>query len=172
VILDSGNRAGWTIHNPTLLRLLESRRGGRVFSEIGTQAGLLEGYALFTIRTKDEFERALGAAPTGRVARFPWLGSGFAFVRAEVEDAQALVLVETGAEDISLHRDFARPAAEVWSFSGLAHPVSGLIPDVVIGPHALAGRYVLSFDPFDNQIVLEGPSNALSRPYGQSNYPD
>lgn len=97
-----------------------------MFSEIGTQAGLLEGYALFTIRTKDEFERALGAAPTGRVARFPWLGSGFAFVRAEVEDAQALVLIETGAEDISLHRDFARPAAEVWSFSGLAHPVSGL----------------------------------------------
>ncbi len=250
VILDTGNRAGWTVHNPLLLGWLGSRRGGRVYSEIGIQAGFLEGSTVFTprlelggvsiiglaghyvpkprpdfydaglnpafignrvitldyverrliIRTKSEFERALGAAPNEKVERFPWLGSGYAFIRVEIQGVRALALIETGAEDISLNLDWARrlglhlkenerylstgetvrhhlapvrltlgryrferPAAEVWPLSGLAHPLSGLIPDVVIGPHAFAGRYVLSFDPFDHQIVLEEPPNAVSR---------
>lgn len=250
VLLDSGNRAGWTVHNPELLELLNSRRGGRILSEIGTHSGFLEGYSVFTprlelgdttivgltglyvpkphqdfydatlnpgfvgnrvvsldfnrgsliFRTKDEFERNLNASSSARLEKFPWLGFGHPFVRVDVEDSPALALIETGAEDISLRLDYARrlglplterksylatgetatyhltpvrlelgpfrferDAAEVWPFAGLSHPITGLIPDAVIGPRALDGRYVLSFDPFDNQIVLEESPKTVTR---------
>jgi tetratricopeptide (TPR) repeat protein len=251
VLLDSGNRAGWTVHNPELLELLNSRRGGRIFSGIGTHPVFLEGYSVFTprlelgettiiglaalyvpkphpdfydanlnpvftgnrvvsldydrrilvFRTKDEFEKDLDASSPARLKRFPWLGFGHPFVRVDVEDSPALALIETGAEDISLRLDYARrlglplterqrylatgemttyhltpvrldlgpfrfdrDAAEVWPFAGLAQPITGLIPDVIIGPRALDGGYVLSFDSFDNQIVLEERPKNASRP--------
>lgn len=67
---------------------------------------------------------------------------------------------------------FERAAAEVWPFAGLAHPTTGLIADAVIGPRALDGGYVLSFDLFDNQIVLEErPKNASRPPSGRAQQP-
>jgi len=67
---------------------------------------------------------------------------------------------------------FERAAAEVWPFAGLAHPTTGLIADAVIGPRALDGGYVLSFDPFANRIVLEeSPKNVTLRPSGRAQQP-
>ena len=49
---------------------------------------------------------------------------------------------------------FERQAAEVWPLDRFYDRISGVSPDVVIGPGALAGGFSVSFDPFDQQIVL------------------
>jgi hypothetical protein len=242
VLLDTGNLAGWTIHNPELLDILRSLRGGRILLEIGTHPSLLEGYSVFTekldfknlnvagliglyvpkphrdfcdatlnpcfirnrvvtldfagrrliLRTKDEFEQDLKAQPQGKASRHPWQGSGCVFLPVSCGGEEALALIETGADDVSVRLDFARQhgfpllaktrflasgekisyhetrrsltlgpfvfereAAEVWPFSRLSDPISGLAPDVVIGPRALAAGFALSLDPFSNQVILE-----------------
>jgi len=242
VLLDTGNRAGWTIHHPGLLRYLKSQQGGRIFSEIGTQAGLLEGSSIFTKKLESEalsltgltglyvpkpqpdfydanlnpsfirnrvvsldyVERQLRLSPPGISGlnlavttmedggRIPWFGHRHVYVPVKVGGQEGLALIETGAKDISLRLEFARKlgwpltartrylangeavsyhetplrvtlgpfiferdAAEVWTFQQLMDPLSGLIPDVVIGPEALAGSFILTFDPFENLVLLE-----------------
>jgi len=49
---------------------------------------------------------------------------------------------------------FERQAAEVWPLNRFYNRISGVSPDVVIGPGALAGEFSVSFDPFDQQIIL------------------
>ncbi len=49
---------------------------------------------------------------------------------------------------------FGRQAAEVWPLNRFYDRISGVSPDVVIGPGALAGEFSVSFDPFDQQIIL------------------
>jgi tetratricopeptide (TPR) repeat protein len=49
---------------------------------------------------------------------------------------------------------FERQAAEVWPLNRFYNRISGVSPDVVIGPGALAGEFSVSFDPFDNQIIF------------------
>jgi hypothetical protein len=49
---------------------------------------------------------------------------------------------------------FERQAAEVWPLNRFYNRISGVSPDVVIGPRALAGEFSISFDPFDNQIIF------------------
>jgi len=241
-LLDTGNSAGWTIHHPGLLGQLKSQRGGRIFSEIGTHPGLLEGFLILTkkleyealrltglpglyvpkpqpefydanlnpsfvrnrVVTLDYVERQLRlslpgvsrpnlaqktAAGTGET---PWFGYRRVYVPVKVGGMEGLALIETGAKDISLRLEFARrlgwplaartkylasgeavsyhvtplevtlgrfifkrDAAEVWPFQQLMDPLSGLIPDVVIGPEALAGSFILTFDPFENLVLLE-----------------
>jgi len=242
VLLDTGNRAGWTIHHPGLLRQLRSQRGGRIFSEIGTHAGLLEGSSIFTkkleyealsltgltglyvpkpqpgfydanlnpsfiqnrVVTLDYVERQLRLSPPGTsgpnldvttaedAAKIRWFGHRLVYVPVKVGSKEGLALIETGAKDISLRLEFARKlgwplaartryltsgeavsyhvtplrvtlgpfiferdAAEVWPFQQLMDPLSGLMPDVVIGPEALAGSFILTLDPFENLVHLE-----------------
>jgi tetratricopeptide (TPR) repeat protein len=50
---------------------------------------------------------------------------------------------------------FTREAADVWPFSRFYNHLTGLSADVVIGPEAFRGKYAVSFDPFDNRVVLE-----------------
>jgi tetratricopeptide (TPR) repeat protein len=242
VLLDTGNRAGWTIHSPELLRQLKCQRGGRIFSEIGTQPGLMEGSSIFTkkleyeglsltglpglyvpkpqpeffdanlnpsfirnrVVTLDYVARQLrlslpgisrpdlartAAEGTGKIS---WFGYRHVYVPVKVGGVDGLALIETGAKDISLRLEFARrlgwplaartrylasgetvsyhvtplrvtlgpfiferDAAEVWPFQQLMDPLSGLIPDVVIGPEALAGSFILTFDPFEDLVLLE-----------------
>ena len=242
LLLDTGNLSGWTIHNPELLDILRSQRGGRVLLEIGAQPGLLEGYSVFTrkigfreltitgllglyvpkpypdfydatlnpaflqncvvtldfaggrliLRTKDEFEQDLKSQPPEEIGRFPWQGFRNVYLPAVCAGKEALALIETGAQDVALRLDFARQrglpllsktrypaggesvayhetrgrltigpfvfereAAEVWPFSRLSDRISGLTPDVVIGPQALSEGFALSLDPFSNQVILE-----------------
>jgi tetratricopeptide (TPR) repeat protein len=49
---------------------------------------------------------------------------------------------------------FERQEAEVWPLNRFYNRISGVSPDVVIGPGALAGGFSVSFDPFDQQIIL------------------
>jgi hypothetical protein len=49
---------------------------------------------------------------------------------------------------------FERQEAEVWPLNRFYNRISGVSPDVVIGPGALAGEFSVSFDPFDQQIIL------------------
>ena len=49
---------------------------------------------------------------------------------------------------------FRRGEAEVWPLDRFFNRLSGLSPDVVIGPAALRGRLTVSFDPFANQVIL------------------
>ena len=49
---------------------------------------------------------------------------------------------------------FERQAAEVWPLNRFYNRISGVSPDVVIGPGALAGEFSVCFDPFDQQIIL------------------
>lgn len=53
---------------------------------------------------------------------------------------------------------FTRGAAEVWPLDRFFNRITGLAPDVIIGPSALKGRLVLSFDPFDKKIILADTS--------------
>lgn len=53
---------------------------------------------------------------------------------------------------------FDRRGAEVWPLDRFLNRITGLAPDVIIGPSALKGRLVLSFDPFDKKIVLADTS--------------
>ncbi|NIM14097.1 MAG: hypothetical protein GTO45_18800 [Candidatus Aminicenantes bacterium] len=50
---------------------------------------------------------------------------------------------------------FWREAADVWPFSRFYNRLTGLSADVFIGPAAFRGKYVVTFDPFDKQVVLE-----------------
>jgi len=243
ILLDTGNRAGWTIHHPGLLHRLEGLQGGRVFSEIGTHAGLMEGTAVFVrewdfdkgfglsglfgiyvpkpqpdfydanlnpafIRNRvvalDFIERRFRLAvreaagsdsrrpDADRPLKTPWFGDQGVYVPMKAGGRDGLALIETGARDISINLDFARglglpleartrylaggePAsyhvtpvtialgsavferkeAEVWPFRQLMDPLTGLIPDAVIGPEALDGEFVLTLDPFENTVILE-----------------
>lgn len=47
VILDTGNSVGWIIHSRDLNKLLQSRRGGRLLTQIGTQSGLFYGHHIY-----------------------------------------------------------------------------------------------------------------------------
>jgi len=49
---------------------------------------------------------------------------------------------------------FYRSRSEVWPFSRFKHPITGLTPDIIIGPATFKDKYSLSFDPFENQIII------------------
>jgi hypothetical protein len=52
---------------------------------------------------------------------------------------------------------FERKSAEVWSFNRFSRHLSGLKADVVLGPQVFLGNgYIVSFDPFDRVMVVEG----------------
>ncbi len=52
---------------------------------------------------------------------------------------------------------FQREEVEVWPLDRFFDPITGLSPDVVIGPNALEGEFVVSFDPFDKQVIFSTP---------------
>jgi len=52
---------------------------------------------------------------------------------------------------------FQRQEAEVWPLDRFFNRLSGLSPDVVIGPKALQGQFTVSFDPFSHRIILLSP---------------
>lgn len=48
VLLDTGNAVGWMIHNRELKKQLKVKSGGRRLTRIGTQAGILDGYYIYS----------------------------------------------------------------------------------------------------------------------------
>ena len=48
VILDTGNASGWMIHNRELKEYFNAERGGNTLVRIGSEAGLLDGYNVFS----------------------------------------------------------------------------------------------------------------------------
>jgi tetratricopeptide (TPR) repeat protein len=53
---------------------------------------------------------------------------------------------------------FQRREAEVWPLDRFFNHLSGLAPEVVLGPAALLrGRFEISFDPFANQVIFLTP---------------
>jgi tetratricopeptide (TPR) repeat protein len=50
---------------------------------------------------------------------------------------------------------FRRRSAEVWPLNRIYNPVTGMTADVMIGPAAWQGKFILSFDPFDRKVILE-----------------
>lgn len=62
-----------------------------------------------------------------------------------------LAEISLNAGSFNMHRK----RAEVWSFDRFYHPLTGMTPDVILGPKTFKGQFIISFDPFDNQIILE-----------------
>ena len=245
VLLDTGNRAGWTIHSRELEKKLKNRSGGTVLTQIGAEEEMIHGHYLLTkqihfrnfalqhvpgifvpkpspdypdanmnplfikdrvvtmdfihneliLRSRDRFlddlQRASSQAK--KPLSLPWYGYEQAFLPVRINDEhRALAMIETGAEDITLNLDFARrtrlvlePAVkylrtgkeflfhitpiqmqigrfrilreetQVWSLEKMADPLSGLMPDVLLGPDFFKERFVLTFDPY-RRIILIG----------------
>lgn len=244
VLLDTGNRAGWTIHSRELEKKLKNRSGGTVLTQIGAEEEMVHGHYLLTkqiyfrnftllhmpgiyvpkpfpgypeanlnplaikdrvvtldfihnelvLRTKDRFHDDLGRASSHaeKLVSLPWYGYEQAFIPVMVNNEQrALAMIETGAEDITINLDFARrsgltlePATKylqtgkefsyhttlirmdighleirreetpVWFLEKMADPLSGLMPDVLLGPDFFKERFVLTFDPFQKIIII------------------
>lgn len=249
IILDTGNTAGWMIHNRGLKGLLKSKSGGRIKAQIGREAGMLDGYRIYTgkidlgglqinhltglyvpkphpsypdanlnpvfikdwvvtidfikeqviFRSKERFDmdfESLVSQHSESIRILPWFGYEQAYIPVIVNDQwKSLAMIETGAEDIALRLGFARQlplvlkpklkylasgkevrysttpvtisagrlrfdreTAEVWPLMRFYDRITGLNADVIIGPLALSGRIVCSFDPFDRKIILSGNS--------------
>jgi len=47
VLLDTGNTAGWVVHNRELADLLKLERGAHIPTALGTEANMLEGYHIY-----------------------------------------------------------------------------------------------------------------------------
>lgn len=244
VLLDTGNRAGWTIHSRELEKGLKLRKGGTVLTRIGTQKEFLHGYLILTeridigeltiqylpgmyvpaphpdypeanlnplfindrvitldfiekkmvVRTRERFHQDIEEAVSQqkKIVTIPWYGYEQAFIPAVVNGGyEALAMVETGAEDITLNLDFARRsqlplepaikylatgkkfeyfktffrmnlgeigiqrhAADVWSMERIADPITGLTPDIILGPIFFRENYALTFDPYRKMIVI------------------
>lgn len=56
-----------------------------------------------------------------------------------------------------------RSNAEVWSFHRFYHPITGLTPDVIIGPHAMTNALIISFHPQQRSIYLSPPAGTTRR---------
>ncbi len=244
VLLDTGNRAGWTVHSRELKKRLKQNKGATVLTQIGAEEEMLHGHLLLTervefrdfslnhlpgmyvpkphpdypeanlnplfvkdrvvsldfrnkeliLRTKERFQDdlALASAQPEKAAKLPWYGYEQAFIPIMVDEKyEALAMIETGAEDITVNLDFARrhgldlkpatkylstgrefpyhktscrismgefrlqrTAADVWLFDKLADPITGLMPDVLLGPEFFEGRFVLTFDPYEKKILI------------------
>jgi tetratricopeptide (TPR) repeat protein len=50
---------------------------------------------------------------------------------------------------------FHRAAADVWPLDRFFDRLSGIAPDIVIGPDAFRNAFIVSFDPFNRNIILE-----------------
>lgn len=244
VLLDTGNRVGWTIHSRELEKRLKHRLGGTVLTQIGGEEGMIYGHLLLTkraefrdftlnhlpgmyipkphadypeanlnplfikdrvvtldflnkqmiLRTKERFQEDLeqASAQSEKAVKLPWYGYEQALIPIVVNNAHmALAMVETGAEDITVNLDFARwhgldlkpaikylatgrefpyhntpfqidigrfrlqrQAADVWFLKTLADPITGFMPDILLGPDLFNGRFVLTFDPFQRIILI------------------
>jgi hypothetical protein len=146
------------------------------------------------VRSRERFQNDLDMV-TDKLAKqtiLPWYGYEQAFVPVFVNGTnQALALIETGADDITMNLDYAKdqdatlesaikylPTGEefpyyrtplrmsighfeisrnntdVWSFKKMADPLSGLMPDILLGPGFFNGRFVVTFDPFQKRILI------------------
>jgi hypothetical protein len=149
---------------------------------------------LLIVRTSERFhdDLAHSASKQARQSILPWYGYDQAFVPVLVNGTnQALALIETGADDITMNLDYAkdqdatletaikylptgeefpyyrtplrmnighfnihRNSTEVWSFKKMADPLTGLMPEILLGPGFFSGRFVVTFDPFNKRILI------------------
>jgi hypothetical protein len=248
VLLDTGNRMGWTIHSRELEKQLKHRPGGTLLTRIGTEEEMLHGHLILTghvdfgnltlqdlpgmyipkphpdypeanlnplfiqdrvvtldfikkrmiLRTKERFQADLTNAPSisAKAMTSPWYGYEQAFLPAVINGIHpVLVMIETGAGDITVNLElarrhrwhmematrylpsgkefsyhkaslqlslgslrFRRQSAEVWPLDRLADPITGFVPDVLLGPEVFKDKYVLTFDPFQKRILITGYS--------------
>jgi tetratricopeptide (TPR) repeat protein len=128
--VESFSRLSWYGYKfPTVMVVVKGKRGLAMI-ETGAQ----------DIAFKLDFVQGL---PLQLIPKVKYLANGqvFKYHHAEV----ALVMGQFL---------FQRQAAEVWPLNRFYNRISGVSPDVVIGPGALAGEFSVSFDPFDQQIVF------------------
>jgi tetratricopeptide (TPR) repeat protein len=244
VLLDTGNRVGWTIHSRELEKRLKHRPGGTVLTQIGAEEGMIHGHLLLTkqldfpditlqhltgmyvpkphpnypeanlnplfirdrvvtldfknkeliLRTKERFHEDIMqvSSQSEKVVTLPWYGYEQAFIPVVVNNRhKALAMIETGAQEITVNLDFAlwhrlplepaikylstgkefsyhkiplqmsighfrmqRRATDVWSLERLADPLTGLIPDILLGPDLFKERYVVTFNPYEKTIII------------------
>jgi hypothetical protein len=143
-------------------------------------------------RTKDRFEADVADIPRGSISRLPCYGYDRPFVPVMVNMRHGgIALIETGAQDISLRREyaqslsipftdrtiidnegvehvvgsadvqiqvgkftFARPTAPIYPIKFI-DKITGVYDNVMIGPLALEGRFILSLDPFSRTLILQ-----------------
>jgi len=74
-------------------------------------------------------------------------------------DGKVYTYFKTGMRMAAGPFSFERNAAEVWPFDRFYDHLTGFTADVYIGPLALADRFSITFDPFDNIIILSISSN-------------
>ncbi len=248
VLLDTGNRAGWTIHSRELEKQLKNRSGGTVLTQIGAEEEMIHGHYLLTsqlyfrdfalhclpgiyvpkpypdypeanmnplfikdrivtldfihremiLRTKERFHEDLvrATSQSDEIISLPWCGYEQAYIPVMVDKGyRALAMIETGAEDITINLDFAlrsglvlepaitylptgeefryhktpirmeighlriwREETPVWFLEKMADPLSGLMPDVLLGPDFFKERFVLTFDPYRKIILISEKS--------------
>jgi len=241
MLLDTGNMAGWIVHNRDLRDDLKVKNGGSILTEIGTESGVVDSYRIYAkslklenlqindlvglyipkprpdfcdanlnpvfirdrvvtidfiskqllLRTKEKFDQDLDSVSPQRYTKLPWYGYKSGYIPVQVNTRDGLAMIETGAQDIGIKLDFARKlglsllprtkylsdgkvytyfktgmrmaagpfsfernVAEVWPFDRFYDHLTGLTADVYIGPLALADRFSITFDPFDNIIIL------------------
>ncbi|GAB4180507.1 MAG: hypothetical protein Kow00108_16920 [Calditrichia bacterium] len=156
----------------------------------------------FILRTKQQFEKDLEKDKEYICTKLPFYGYEWPFIPVQINGyANALAMIETGAEDVILRKEFAewihlpllsrikkwgekeylynetkhstirfgifqltREKMEVWPKRFYDH-VTGLYYHVMIGPIALEGKYIVSFDPFDNVIIFQKPVKKISATY-------
>lgn len=226
VLLDTGNSVGWVVHNRDLVDILKTKRGGRTFSEIGTEAVLMEGNSIYTravdfgafqinhliglyvpkprpdyydanfnpafirdkvvtldfknqqleLKSKQQFEKDKTKIAARNSVYSPWLGYKYVFTLMLINEKDASVMLETGAEDISLRLDFAQEMSLVlnpktrYLADGKAYPYHETWVKVLAGPFEFTRRRaeVWPFDRIYNRIsglspdVIFGP-RALRR---------
>lgn len=248
VLLDTGNRMGWTIHSRELDKQLKHRPGGTLLTRIGAEEEMLHGHLILTkhidfgdltiqnlpgmylpkphpdypegnlnplfiqdrvvtldfikkqmiLRTKERFLADLAKAPSKseKSMTSPWYGYEQALLPAVINGTHRVIaMIETGAGDITVNQElarhqkwpmekavkylpsgkefsyhkaplqlsigslaFQRQSAEVWSLDRLADPITGFIPDILLGPEVFEDKYVLTFDPSQKRILISGYS--------------
>ncbi|MBU1320423.1 MAG: hypothetical protein KKG33_12630 [candidate division Zixibacteria bacterium] len=144
------------------------------------------------LRSKERFESDMATVPRSSITRLPCYGYDRPYVPVMINSsAVGMALIETGAQDISLRREFAdfmglqyseriitdtdgkehivgtaevqaqvgefsfyRPSAWIWPMR-FHNKITGVYDHIMIGPLALEGQFVLSFDPFARTAILQ-----------------
>jgi hypothetical protein len=52
------------------------------------------------------------------------------------------------------HFKMNRRTTDVWSLEKMADPITGLMPDILLGPDLFKERFVVTFDPHEKTIII------------------
>jgi|GEM_PF-1311593 len=158
------------VHNRLLLRTAEAFREDRQSWPAGTYGevavyghcwpfipitvnGYAHGLAMLETGAEDisvklEFARSIHLPLQEAVKE--WRGQSYNYHQTDLT-----VMVDTLV--------FHRPASEVWPVR-FHDPLTGMADHVMIGPWALEGKYILTFDPFQRKVYLQTAPSSVDAP--------